>query len=78
MQWDPIGVAGVEEADDEYDCMISPLMHQLHAGTTAEPLRSWISAERINHFGLGPDHHSDSTLAERLTQWWASRILLTP
>jgi hypothetical protein len=26
MGWDLIGVAGIPEAADEYDCMISPLL----------------------------------------------------
>jgi len=74
MDWDPIGVAGIEEAADEYDCMISPLMHQLYDGATTDALCSWIGAERTGHFGLGPDDDSDSALAERLTQWWVRRI----
>lgn len=78
MEWDPIGVAGAKEAADEYDCMISPLLHQLYEGATADVLRSWIGTERTDHFGLGADYDSDSVLADRLAQWWASRISEAP
>ena len=32
MEWDLVGVAGIPEAADEYDCMISPLLHRLFRG----------------------------------------------
>jgi hypothetical protein len=43
MAWDPIGAAGIPEAADEYDCMISPLMHQLHAGAEESTVASGLS-----------------------------------
>jgi hypothetical protein len=45
----------VDDADDEYDCMIIPLMHQLFEGATANALAAWIAEERVGHFGLGPE-----------------------
>jgi hypothetical protein len=68
--WDPIGVSGIPEAADEYDCMISPLLHQLYEGADTRSLADWISRERSDHFGLGPDSTGDRRLAERLTAWW--------
>ena len=32
MEWDPIGVADIPSAADEYDCMIPPLLHRLFKG----------------------------------------------
>ena len=52
MQWDPIGVAEVPEAADEYDCMIGPILRQLFESVTAPALAAWITSERVNHFGL--------------------------
>ena len=73
MEWDPIGVAGVPEAADEYDCMISPLLHLLFEGADANSLARWISQERSCHFGLGPDEAGDMRLAESLATWWKRR-----
>jgi hypothetical protein len=77
MEWDPIGVAGVPEAADEYDCMISPLMHRLFDGADTGSLATWISHERSSHFGLGPDDDQDQQLADQLTAWWERRRTAT-
>jgi hypothetical protein len=69
-EWDPIGVSGISEAVDEYDCMIGPLLHRLSDGADTRSLADWISHERSSHFGLGPDGARDMQLAERLTAWW--------
>jgi hypothetical protein len=73
MEWDPIGVSGIPEAADEYDCMISPLLHRLFDGADSRSLADWIGHERSSHFGLGPDDTRDRQLAERLTAWWETR-----
>jgi hypothetical protein len=73
MQWDPIGVAGVPEAADEYDCMISPLMHLLHDGARTRQIRSWIEAEVADHFGMKVDRRRERALAVALTDWWRDR-----
>jgi len=73
MEWDPISVAGVPEAADEYDCMISPLLHLLFERAGANSLADWISQERSSHFGLGPDEAGDMRLAESLATWWNRR-----
>lgn len=73
MEWDPIGVSGVPEAADEYDCMISPVLHRLFDGTDTRSLARWISHERTSHFSLGPDQVRDTRLAEELAAWWHRR-----
>ena len=73
MERDPIGVSGIPEAADEYDCMISPLLHRLFDGADIRSLADWIGHERSSHFGLGPDDTRDRQLAERLTAWWETR-----
>ena len=73
MEWDLIGVAGIPEAADEYDCMISPLLHRLFEGADTGSLAGWIRHERSSHFGAGPDHAADMRLAETLSAWWERR-----
>ena len=73
MERDLIGVAGIPEAADEYDCMISPLLHRLFEGADTRSLADWISRERASHFGPGPDDAQDMRLAESLTAWWERR-----
>ncbi len=56
----------IPEAADEYDCMISPLLHRPFEGAATCSLAAWISHERSSHFGLGPDEAEDIQLAESL------------
>lgn len=70
LQWDPIGVADVPEAQDEYDCMIGPLLRKLHKGESAEAITAWLSSEQRDHFGLTPDKQADGRLASDLVHWW--------
>lgn len=73
MRWDPIGVEGVPEAADEYDCLISPLMHRLHEGARKRQIRRWLMEEVSDHFGLRADRRREGELAASLVEWWARR-----
>ena len=73
MAWDPIGVAGVDEAWDEYDCLLGPIMHMLHDGVSGRRLGKWLMAELEGHFGLRPDRKREQALANELVRWWAER-----
>ena len=73
MEWDPIGVAGVPEAADEYDCMISPLMHQLHDGDKERVIRRWIVREVEDHFGMRSDPRREAQIAADVIEWCAVR-----
>jgi hypothetical protein len=70
LEWDPIGVAGIDGAEDEYDGMISPLLHLLFAGAGQAVLIDWIRKERVEHFGLSAGSPADAELAARLRSWW--------
>ena len=78
MEWDLVGVADIPEAADEYDCMISPLLHRLFEGADTRSLADWISRERTSHFGVGPDDARDMRLAKSLTAWWERRRAEAP
>jgi len=70
LAWDPIGIADAPEAQDEYDCMLSPLMHQLHDGASEDQVQQWLVHELESHFGLTPVPRREEALASELTAWW--------
>src|SRR5947207_10725404 len=70
LAWDPIGVADAPEAQDEYDCLISPLMHQLSDGASAAEVGDWLIEEMLEHFGLTPNEARERALAADLRLWW--------
>jgi hypothetical protein len=78
MAWDLIGVAGVAEAADEYDCMLSPLLHQLHEGLSVDEIRDWLVAEVEGHFGARADPVRERQLAVRVSAWWRRRATESP
>jgi hypothetical protein len=70
LGWDPLGVADSPNAIDEYDCMISPLLHLLSEGANKDAIERWIGHELVNHFGMGVDGTPEAKLAADLVSWW--------
>ncbi|MCX5533495.1 hypothetical protein OG785_23445 [Streptomyces sp. NBC_00006] len=68
-EWDPIGVA--ELVQDEYDCMLTPILTRLKRGADRAELRDFLHHELTDHFGLPAPHDADD-VAARLTAWWTS------
>lgn len=70
LRWDPIGVAATPEAEDEYDCLISPLMRQLYDGVSERAIGEWLIAELKGHFGMAANRKREMKLAHDLVAWW--------
>lgn len=73
MGWDPIGVAGVPQAADEYDCMLDPILGRLRAGADSKTLAAWLRTQVGEHFGLQADAEREQLFAQRAIAWWAVR-----
>ncbi|MFA5882798.1 MAG: hypothetical protein WDA60_03010 [Acidimicrobiia bacterium] len=71
MAWDPIGVADALEAQDEYDCLIGPLMRQLSADVSDTEIGDWLLTEMRERFGMTPNGDGRGLAAE-LERWWAN------
>ncbi|QYN26426.1 hypothetical protein [Amycolatopsis sp. DSM 110486] len=70
-QWDPIGVA--DEVDDEYDCVIAPLLSRLAAGAGRPEISEFLWHELTDHFGLSdPAANCSDRMADQLVAWWAA------
>lgn len=79
-EWDPLGLMGV--ADDEYDCIIDPVLGALARGdaSTAE-LTEVLGRELVHMGGLGYSETATSResqrevldpIAQRINAWWQS------
>ena len=77
LRWDPIGVSDAPEAQDEYDCLISPPLHRLHDGAPSSEIGDWLIHEIREHFGMKPDKSRERALAKGLARWW-SRATASP
>jgi hypothetical protein len=61
--WDAIGVRDLDGPEDEYHCMIGPLLHRLHEGLDVDALTAWIAGYREEHIGLPAHPRDDRALA---------------
>jgi len=72
LAWDPIGVHDAPEAQDEYDCLISPLMHKLHDEVPETAIGDWLMHEITDHFGMSANEERERSLVAGLVSWWRS------
>lgn len=54
--WDPIGVVADGGPQDEYDCLIAPMLDELAGGAEPAGLAAFLRHELDDHFGLSPEH----------------------
>lgn len=69
-EWDPIGVADL--VDDEYDCMLAPVLEQLRRGADQDDIGDFLRHELEAHFGLDPVHQRPDAMAARVIAWWTA------
>ncbi|MFC8509528.1 hypothetical protein ACFU3J_06570 [Streptomyces sp. NPDC057411] len=69
-EWDPIGVA--DEVQDEYDCMLAPLLQRLRSGADEAEIDKFLRQGLEEHFGLDPLGLRPDAMAIRVIDWWAT------
>jgi hypothetical protein len=72
-EWDFLGVA--DFVDDEYDCMIGPLLSLLLRGAGRAELGEYLWRELEGHFGLSdPAPYGTDQMADRVASWWLPQL----
>ena len=79
-EWDPIGVMDDPGwPQDEYDCLVGPLMRMLEDHASPKKIVSVLQREIQDHFGLDTKHLEFVPVATRLSEWfqahWADTIV---
>ncbi|MFD7247725.1 hypothetical protein [Streptomyces massasporeus] len=69
-EWDPVGVA--DDVQDEYDCMLAPLLQRLRSGAGRIEVSEFLRHELEDHFGLDPLGMWPDAMAVRVVGWWKS------
>ncbi|MFJ9209650.1 hypothetical protein CU044_2003 [Streptomyces sp. L-9-10] len=69
-EWDPIGVA--DDVQDEYDCMLAPLLQRLRSGANRTEIGEFPRHELEDHFGLDPLGLRPGAMASRVITWWTA------
>ncbi|MEU4265262.1 hypothetical protein ACYCCF_05720 [Streptomyces argenteolus] len=69
-EWDPLGVA--DDVQDEYDCMLAPLLQQLRYGGNQTEIGDYLRGELESHFSLDPLGLRPEAMASRVISWWTA------
>ena len=73
-EWDPIGVAEIPEAADEYDSYIPDVFALLQKGATAKDLAAHLDAITLYTIGLSPNAQRSSAAASALLAMWEGAL----
>jgi hypothetical protein len=64
--WDPIGIAGVPQAADEYDRYVGQLAQMVEAGSSISDLSEHLVRIEVDDMGLRGNHDRARSVAAKL------------
>ena len=67
-EWDPIGVAGIDEAQNEYDSYVPRIYKMLMARKPRHEIFEYLWWLETEHMGLTGDRQATEKFADRLMQ----------
>lgn len=68
QSWDPIGIAGVAAAGDEYDQYVKPITAMITTGTSADELSGYLVEIEADRMGLKGDYRRAQSVAMKLRE----------
>jgi hypothetical protein len=71
-EWNPIGIPTVPAGDDEYDCLLWPLIRMLEQDSAVDAVAAFLTKELRDHFGLDHSTQSSVEFARRAKTWFQS------
>ena len=67
--WDPIGLIELGSPEDEYECLVGPLMRMLEKDSCPEEIASYLTKHIPDHFGVSPPDGAQE-FAEGIVNWF--------
>jgi len=71
-EWDPIGLIETGAPEDEYDCLVGPILRRLEAQNSVREIAVFLDHEIAEHFGVFGVAGS-LTFAVRAQAWYIER-----
>jgi len=68
-QWDPIGVASVPQARDEYHSYLPHVFEMFRSGSNEDELTEYLGDVANNRIGLSASPEHDRAIARHLVSW---------
>lgn len=72
--WDPIGVAGLPEARDEYDSYLGLICDRLRTGSSVIAIRELLEGIRTQQMGLNPGGDRSLPAARIVVDWYGGEM----
>jgi hypothetical protein len=69
-EWDPIGLISAGAPDDEYECVVGPVLRMLETSEAPETIGAYLEIEFAEHFGM--PGVAASEFAVQAHQWYES------
>jgi hypothetical protein len=67
--WDPIGVAGIPQAADQYEAYAARLGRKLYEGATAEEVAAYLDSVESELMEFDPAHRN-AAVGQRVVYWY--------
>lgn len=65
-EWDPIGIAGIDEAEDEYDAYVPAVYQLLITGAPKDDIAKYLYWLETEYMGLNGNIENTKQIAKRL------------
>jgi len=72
-EWDPIGLLEIGAPEDEYNCLVDPLLQKLRSGQSPEDLTAFLDQHIAEHFGADATSGVSADFVDRVMAWAAAR-----
>ena len=69
--WDPEGLIGIGAPEDEYECLVGPLMRMLEKGSDPEEIANYLNQHLPDHFG-GSKPKESQRFAKGIVEWFSA------
>ncbi|MDP9179237.1 MAG: hypothetical protein M3O61_16295, partial [Gemmatimonadota bacterium] len=70
-EWDPIGLVSDGAPEDEYECVVGPVLRMLETSETPEAISAYLEGEFAGHFGIPGIAASEFALQTH--EWYRKR-----
>jgi len=70
--WDPVGLIELGAPEDEYECLVGPLMRMLQVGSRFEEIVRYLNQHIPEHFGVSKPEGAHE-FAEGIVRWFSAR-----
>lgn len=70
VDWDPVGIFGIRQAEDEYDSYVEGVFELLRTGATDKQIAAHLLSLQSQHMGMSPHCSNLRQVTQKLRGLW--------